>query len=138
MDCAHEVHRADRGNAQSADVFGIASAGARTRIGLAAQYRHSTGALAGLDELHKLTCELSARRAIEQARVYHGAALANFDGIILSRCNYDVAQGRDRSGRPYGGVLEQSWRMGGASAAEVAALEALCSDPTATVVHAAT
>ena len=28
--------------------------------------------------------------------------------------------------------------MGGASAAEVAALEALCSDPTATVVHAAT
>lgn len=92
----------------------------------------------GLDELHRLTCEPSARRSIEQARVYHGAALANFDGMILSRCNYDVAQGRDRSGRPYGGVLEQSWRMGGASAAEVAALEALCSDPTATVVHAAT
>ena len=35
-------------------------------------------------------------------------------------------------------MLEQSWRIGGASGAEVAALQALCDDPSLEVVRAST
>ena len=58
------------------------------------------------------------------ARAYHEAALTCFAGMLASRSNYDVAEGRDATGRQCVGVLEQSWRLGGASGAEVAALEA--------------
>lgn len=92
----------------------------------------------GLDALERLRLEEGARRAIEQASVYHSAAPACFAGMFASRCNYDVAQGHDAAGRPYAGVLEQSWRIGGASGAEVAALEALCDDPSLDVVRAST
>lgn len=44
-------------------------------------------------------------------------------GVVASRCNYDVIEGVDSSGRHYVGVLEQSWRFGGASMAEVLALD---------------
>jgi len=77
-------------------------------------------------------------RAIALARTYHSAALACFAGMFASRCNYDVAQGRDAQGRLLVGVLEQSWRIGGASGAEVAALQALRDDPPLQVVHAST
>ena len=72
------------------------------------------------------------------ARSYHGAAFACFAGMFASRCNYDVVQGRDASGRQLAGVLEQSWRIGGASGAEVAALQALCDEPGRSRVRAAT
>ena len=72
----------------------------------------------------RLPLEDGAQRAIRSARAYHEAALACFTGMFASRCNYDVAEGRDASGRRWFGVLEQSWRLGGASGAEVAALEA--------------
>ena len=58
--------------------------------------------------------------------------------MFASRCNYDVAQGRDIAGRLLTGVLEQSWRIGGASGAEVAALQAMCDDPSLERVHAST
>ena len=58
--------------------------------------------------------------------------------MFASRCNYDVVQGRDGAGRLLAGVLEQSWRIGGASGAEVAALEALRDDPDLQVVRAST
>jgi len=58
--------------------------------------------------------------------------------MFASRCNYDIAQGVDQEGRWYSGVLEQSWRMGGASGAEVAALEAFRNDPSLSVVRAST
>jgi hypothetical protein len=58
--------------------------------------------------------------------------------MFASRCNYDVAEGRDASGRQCIGVLEQSWRIGGASGAEVAALEAMNDDPTLQTVNAST
>ena len=51
-------------------------------------------------------------------------ATACFPGFFASRRNYDVAQGLDSAGRWRSGVLEQSWRIGGASGAEIAALEA--------------
>ncbi|TFW09258.1 DUF3182 family protein, partial [Oxalobacteraceae bacterium OM1] len=54
------------------------------------------------------------------------------------RANYDVARGVDDVGRWHSGVLEQSWRLGGASAAELAAAEAFREDPALRVVQAST
>lgn len=92
----------------------------------------------GFDELEKLHPDANARLAIEQARVYHGAALRCFPGIILSRANYDVAQGWDAQGHWRSGVLEQSWRAGGASAAEVEAVAVLQQQPQRPFVHTRT
>lgn len=78
------------------------------------------------------------RIAIAQARAYDEAASQCFDGFYASRRNYDVAQGRDASGRRRSGVLEQSWRAGGASGAEIGALEAFRADPSLTAVRAIT
>jgi hypothetical protein len=90
----------------------------------------------GFDELLALQPAPSARRAIEQARVYDDAAFACFDGLFASRRNYDIAEGNDAGGEHRCGVLEQSWRIGGASGAEVAALSAFHDDPSLTVVRA--
>jgi hypothetical protein len=78
----------------------------------------------------------AVRTAITQARAYEAAALSFFPGIVASRRNYDVAQGLDRDGRARSGVLEQSWRIGGASGAEVLALEAFKQDPGLAAVRA--
>lgn len=91
-----------------------------------------------VDALLQLELPESVRVAIEQARVYHAAALASFPGMFASRCNYDIAQGTDDDGRWYSGVLEQSWRIGGATGAEIAALDAFRADPSLTVVRAST
>jgi len=74
------------------------------------------------DTLLQLELSPQVRFAIEQARRYHDAMHEAFDEMYASRCNYDVAQGRDAGGRWQSGVLEQSWRIGGCSGAEVAAL----------------
>jgi hypothetical protein len=62
------------------------------------------------------------RLAIQQAQVFDRADEA-YPGFYASRRNYDIAQGLDSDGKPRSGVLEQSWRMGGASSAEMAALQ---------------
>lgn len=62
--------------------------------------------------------------AIAQAMIYDFAAARHFQGFFASRRNYDVAQGYDREDQFCSGVLEQSWRIGGASPAEIAAVEA--------------
>jgi hypothetical protein len=79
-----------------------------------------------------------ARLAVERARIYDAAAAECFAGMFASRRNYDVARGSDAAGRPRCGVLEQSWRIGGASGAEVAALEAFRAEPALRAVRAAT
>lgn len=76
--------------------------------------------------------------AVAQACTYHAAALASFPGMFASRCNYDIAQGVDTNGNWHSGVLEQSWRAGGASGAEVAALEAFMQDHSLNEVRAST
>jgi hypothetical protein len=76
--------------------------------------------------------------AVALARRYHEEALACFVGMFASRCNYDVVLGEDEQGRPFAGVLEQSWRIGGASGAEVAALQRLLDDPRRSCVRAET
>jgi hypothetical protein len=92
----------------------------------------------GFDALLELELPPGARRAVAQARAYDAAATACFPRLLVSRRNYDVAQGLDAEGRRRSGVLEQSWRIGGASGAEVAALEAFRADPALRVVRAST
>lgn len=72
------------------------------------------------------------RTALERARRYDDAT-AELPGFMASRRNYDVVAGHDRDGRLCTGVLEQSWRIGGASPAEIAALETFAANPD---VHA--
>jgi hypothetical protein len=79
-----------------------------------------------------------ARLAVAQARVYDQASTECFAGMFASRRNYDIAQGLDAAGRLRCGVLEQSWRIGGASGAEVAALEAFRADPGLRAVRTST
>jgi len=79
----------------------------------------------------------AVRMAIQQALVYHHAAL-EFKGLFASRSNYDVVQGRDDAGVWRSGVLEQSWRIGGASGAEIAALHAFREQPALRWVDAST
>ncbi|KLK90801.1 biotin carboxylase [Microvirga vignae] len=87
--------------------------------------------------LPRLFLSEGLRIAVEQAQVYD-AATSVFSGMFASRRNYDVAQGLDASGQWRSGVLEQSWRIGGATGAEIAALEAFQADPGLQVVRAST
>ena len=88
------------------------------------------------DALRTFRLDATARTAIEQARIYDKAAHQCFPGLFASRCNYDVMTGVDADGRRVCGVLEQSWRIGGASSAELAALEAFAREPTLNAVCA--
>jgi hypothetical protein len=90
------------------------------------------------DELLRLALPQEMRTAVAQARTYHAAAMACYPGMFASRCNYDVARGEDEQGILCAGVLEQSWRIGGASGAEIAALEAFRDDPSLMAVCAST
>ena len=92
----------------------------------------------GFETLLELDLESELRIAVVQALHYHAAALACYPGMFASRCNYDVVQGLDDTGHWRSGVLEQSWRIGGASGAEIAALQALRDDPALEMVHAST
>ncbi|WP_245435330.1 DUF3182 family protein [Microvirga calopogonii] len=89
------------------------------------------------DALVRLPLSESICTAVEQARTYD-AATSVFPGLFASRRNYDVAQGTNARGQWRSGVLEQSWRIGGATGAEIAALEAFRADPGLQVVHTST
>jgi len=81
------------------------------------------------EDLLKLDLPEDVREAIEQARVFDNAADEAYPGFYASRRNYDIAQGLDSDNQRRSGVLEQSWRMGGASSAEVAALQSFINNP---------
>jgi hypothetical protein len=91
----------------------------------------------GFDMLLSQALAPGVRLAIEQARHYHEAVGQCFPGFFASRINYDVAQGVGPGGRQRSGVLEQSWRLGGATGAEIAALETFRDHPECTRVRAA-
>ncbi|MDM0104380.1 DUF3182 family protein [Variovorax sp. J22R24] len=95
-----------------------------------------TAVRGGFDALNAMQLEPSLRLAIEQAAVYHAAVVESYPGFMASRINYDVAQGPDDTGQWCSGVLEQSWRVGGATGAEVAALEVFKSQPERSLVRA--
>ena len=83
----------------------------------------------GHDELARLTEPPDEiRTAIVQAQQYDAAATRHFPQIIASRRNYDVIVGTSASGQRCSGVLEQSWRIGGATPAEITAIEAFVAD----------
>lgn len=88
--------------------------------------------------LMALTMPRAARLALQQARIYELAAFEAYPGLFASRRNYDVACGESRTGKQRCGVLEQSWRVGGASPAEIFALEAFVDDPALRQLHAST
>jgi hypothetical protein len=73
------------------------------------------------------------RLAVTQARRYDEATSA-YPGFMASRRNYDIAEGIDATGRPRSGVLEASWRVGGATGAEIIALTAFKQDPELHVI----
>lgn len=81
------------------------------------------------DELLKLDLEDDVRRSVTQAMSYEKAALDCFPDFLASRRNYDIAHGTNSRGQVCSGVLEQSWRIGGASPAEIEALVAFAADP---------
>ncbi|MBN3966108.1 DUF3182 family protein [Pseudomonas gregormendelii] len=81
------------------------------------------------EDLLELPLAEDVRLAIRQAQVFDSAADEAYPGFYASRRNYDIAQGLDSGGQVRSGVLEQSWRMGGASSAEVAALQSFVNDP---------
>jgi hypothetical protein len=83
----------------------------------------------GFDALLTLELDDAVRRSIRQAMAYDAAAAACFPDFIASRRNYDVALGIDAKGQSRSGVLEQSWRIGGASPAEIEALLAFADAP---------
>jgi hypothetical protein len=87
------------------------------------------------DALLGLDMPQALRGAVSHAQVYDDAAHACYPGFFASRRNYDIVQGRDASGAVVCGVLEQSWRIGGASGAEIGALECFHDDPECDVVR---
>jgi hypothetical protein len=90
----------------------------------------------GFDDLLRMPLEPGPRRAVEYAMQYDAAIGRAFPKFFASRRNYDVAAGRDHNGVEHCGVLEQSWRIGGASPAELAALVAFRDDPALEHVRA--
>lgn len=92
----------------------------------------------GFDALEKLEATEAALTAVRLAARYDAAVSAEFPRFFASRRNYDVASGADSEGRDRIGVLEQSWRIGGATPAELAAVRALAEDPRLGWVAAST
>ena len=89
-------------------------------------------------ELSQLALPENVMRAIAQAQTYESAAFDAFPQLVASRRNYDVAQGLDAREEFRSGVLEQSWRIGGASGAEIFALKEFHQDPSLNVIRAST
>ena len=89
----------------------------------------------GWESLDALPMPSEVRAAVAAARQYDAAA-EEFSGFMASRRNYDVAQGIGADGWPESGVLEPSWRIGGASSAELAAMTAFARDPSLKIIRA--
>ncbi|HJR73701.1 MAG TPA: DUF3182 family protein [Luteimonas sp.] len=92
----------------------------------------------GFDALENLEATQAALTAVHLAARYDAAVSAEFPGFFASRRNYDVAAGADSQGREHIGVLEQSWRIGGATPAELAAVRMLVAEPDLDWVAAST
>jgi len=89
----------------------------------------------GWDTLDRLPVAPNIRHAIAQAKAYDEAT-SEYAGFMASRRNYDIGQGVDGRGRWRSGAFEASWRVGGATGAELAALAVFMEDATIGVVHA--
>jgi len=83
----------------------------------------------GLDQLQHVPLPREAADAIAKVQHYEAQIALAYPGFFASRRNYDVVHGCDAHGMERCGVLEQSWRFGGASPAEILALEVLSAEP---------
>lgn len=92
----------------------------------------------GLDELAAAHLPPRAGVAVRAARDFDCKIRQAYPDLLLSRRNYDVACGVDAQGQAFCGVLEQSWRIGGATPAELAALLAFRREPALARLHACT
>lgn len=92
----------------------------------------------GFDRLLARPLPADMTEAIERAVAFDALADRHLPGLIASRRNYDVACGVTAGGSRRIGVLEQSWRIGGATGAEIAALEVFGREPSVAAVHART
>lgn len=92
----------------------------------------------GFAALAKLDLPDNLAHAIRCAAIFDAAAHAAYPDIILTRRNYDVIEGTGAAGERRIGVLEQSWRVGGASGAEIAAFEAFRAEPELEQVRCST
>jgi hypothetical protein len=90
----------------------------------------------GFDALLARSMPAECREAVERAVAFDRLADRHLAGLIASRRNYDVACGNGPGGDRRIGVLEQSWRVGGATPAEIAALEAFADRPGLSAVRA--
>jgi hypothetical protein len=88
----------------------------------------------GWSELEGVQLPAEARLAIAQARAYDDA-MSEYPGFMASRRNYDVGQGIDGQGQRRSGVFEASWRSGGASTAELAALTEFAANTERQIIH---
>ncbi len=87
------------------------------------------------EDLLKAVVEENVRIGILQAKSYDEATAA-YPGFVASRRNYDIGQGFDAHGGWRSGVFESSWRVGGASPAELLAITAFIEDPDLSIVEA--
>nr|WP_314467376.1 DUF3182 family protein [uncultured Novosphingobium sp.] len=92
----------------------------------------------GFAELGRELLRHDRAEAVAKAHAYDEAVFAAYPGLFASRRNYDVAEGRAADGTTRIGVLEQSWRIGGATGAEIAAFEYLQAHPERAGVTCAT
>ena len=83
----------------------------------------------GLGSLAQSVADPLVAHAINQARTVY-EAYSEYDPLI-SRANFDVVQGRATNHDVLSGVVDQSIRIGGATPAEMLAIETLENDPTA-------
>ncbi|HYG06090.1 MAG TPA: DUF3182 family protein [Stenotrophomonas sp.] len=91
-----------------------------------------------LDQLLEQELPPAQAEAVRAALAFDRKLRSAYPQLCLSRRNYDVARGIDSDGRARCGVLEQSWRIGGATPAELGALELFAREPDVARVHAAT
>ncbi|WP_164857365.1 DUF3182 family protein [Sphingomonas crocodyli] len=92
----------------------------------------------GFDVLAGLQLPVSLAKAVACATLFDEAAQAAYPDIRFSRRNYDVIEGTDSQGLRRIAILEQSWRIGGASGAEIAAFKALAAEPATEAVRCST
>ncbi|UKE47408.1 DUF3182 family protein [Xanthomonas cerealis] len=91
-----------------------------------------------LDALLERAVPPPQRQAVQKARHYDRCVAEAYPGFYASRRNYDVIDGITQDGTRLCGVLEQSWRIGGATPAELAAVAAFQREPVLLAVVAAT
>lgn len=89
----------------------------------------------GLDALRSLELDEDTKKAVEKVDQYDSATNLIHD-FVASRRNYDVIHGFNSKGEKRIGVLEPSFRIGGASSPEILATEIFLHNPEATIVKA--